>query len=186
MRKAIRLFAAAAIVPASLLATCLPALAADNGIYFGGSLGRANVEIDNVRIGSTVEDFKGDDIAFKLIAGIRPLDWLAVEASYVNFGEPKDRIAGQRIKADGDGISAFAVGFLPVGPIDVFAKAGLITWDSKLARSSFDADGTDLAYGVGVQFRLLGLSLRAEYEIFDAEDVEDLNMLSVGLTYTFF
>jgi hypothetical protein len=42
-----------------------------------------------------------------------------------------------------------------------------------------------MAYGVGVQFRLLSLGVRAEYEVFDVDNVEDLNMLSIGVTYTF-
>ena len=46
-------------------------------------------------------------------------------------------------------------------------------------------DGTDLAYGVGAQFRVWSLSLRAEYEKFDVDDVDDLNMVSVGFTFTF-
>jgi Outer membrane protein beta-barrel domain len=158
------------------------ACAADNGIYIGGSVGQVNVEIDNLS-GISAADFKGDDTGYKLIAGIRPLDWLAVEASYVNFGEPEDTVLGTNLKADGDGISAFAVGFLPIGPVDLFLKGGLISWDSKLA--GFDEDGTDFAYGVGAQFRVLGLSLRAEYEIFDAEAVDNLDMVSIGVTYTF-
>jgi Outer membrane protein beta-barrel domain len=158
------------------------ASAADNGIYIGGSVGQSNVEIENIS-GISAADFKGDDTGYKLIAGIRPLDWLAVEASYVNFGKPEDTVAGTKIQAEGDGISAFAVGFLPVGPVDLYLKGGLISWDSKLA--GFDENGTDFAYGAGAQFRLLGLSLRAEYEIFDAKDVKDLNMFSVGVTYTF-
>jgi opacity protein-like surface antigen len=177
MRKAI-LFAAAL-----LTLPVLPAVAADNGFYLGGSIGQANLKIDDVTDGLTVTDFDGDDTAFKLIAGIRPLDWLGVEAAYVNFGEPEDTVFGQNVKADGDGISAFAVGFLPTGPVDLFAKLGLISWDSKIS-GTFDDDGTDLAYGVGAQFRVLGLSIRAEYEKFDISDV-DLDMISVGLTYTF-
>ena len=50
---------------------------------------------------------------------------------------------------------------------------------------SSDYPGTDLAYGVGVQFRLLSLGIRAEYERFDIDDVDDANMLSIGVTYTF-
>lgn len=156
------------------------AVAADNGIYIGGSVGRADLQIDDV---AGLDDFKGDDTGFKLIAGIRPLDWLAVEANYVNFGEPEDTVGASRLKADGDGISAFAVGFLPVGPVDVYGKLGLISWDSEIA--GFDEDGTDLAYGVGAQFRVWSFSVRAEYEIFDVDDVDDLNMLSIGATFTF-
>jgi hypothetical protein len=177
MRKAI-LFAAAL-----LTAPVLPAVAADNGFYLGGSIGQANLKIDDLTNGISTADFDADDTAWKLIAGIRPLDWLGVEAAYVNFGEPEDTVLGQKLQAEGDGISAFAVGFLPTGPVDLYAKLGLISWDSKIS-GTFDDDGTDLAYGVGAQFRVLGLSIRAEYEKFDVSDV-DLDMISVGLTYTF-
>jgi OOP family OmpA-OmpF porin len=177
MRKAI-LFAAAL-----LTLPVLPAAAADNGFYLGASIGQANLKIDDISNGVATEDFDADDMGFKLIAGMRPLDWLGLEAAYVNFGEPEDTVLGQKLQADGDGITAFAVGFLPTGPIDVYAKLGLISWDSKIG-GTFDDDGTDLAYGVGAQFRVLGLSIRAEYEKFEISDV-DLDMISVGLTYTF-
>ena len=177
MRKAI-LFATAL-----LALPVLPAVAADNGFYLGGSVGQANLKIDDLTNGISTADFDADDTAFKLIAGMRPLDWLGLEAAYVNFGEPEDTVLGQKLKADGDGISAFAVGFLATGPVDLFAKVGLISWDSKIS-GSFDDSGTDLAYGAGAQFRVLGLSIRAEYEKFEISDV-DLDMISVGLTYTF-
>lgn len=169
-----------AILATGLLLASTATMAADNGIYLGASLGQANVDIERgpVRV-------DGDDTGFKFIAGIRPLDWFAVEASYVNFGEVDDG----PLAADTDGISAFGVFFLPVGPIDVFAKGGLISFDSTVKVDSGVSirrdDGTDLAYGVGVQFRLLSLAVRAEYEKFDIDDFEDANMFSIGLTYTF-
>ena len=177
MRKAILLTSAV------LLGAGAPAaFAADNGFYLGGSVGQANVEVENIG-GVGAADFDGEDTAFKFIAGIRPLDWLAVEASYVNFGEPDDTVQGTRIETEGDGISAFAVGFLAAGPVDLFAKAGLITWDTNV--SGLDEDGTDFAYGVGAQFRIWSLSLRAEYEKFEVDQIDDLNLLSVGVTFTF-
>lgn len=171
------------LIPALLLGAAAPAFAADNGFYLGGSVGQANVEIDDIG-GLNAGDFKGDDTAFKFIAGIRPLDWLAVEASYVNFGEPDDTVMGTKVETEGDGISAFAVGFLAVGPVDLFAKAGLLTWDTKVS-GSFDEDGTDFAYGVGAQFRVWSLGVRAEYEKFEVDEIDDLNMFSVGVTFTF-
>jgi OOP family OmpA-OmpF porin len=154
--------------------------AADNGFYLGASLGQSNVE---VRQG--LANIDGDDTGYKLIAGIRPLDWLAVEANYIDFGKVEDGGA----VSENDGLSAFVVGFLPVGPVDLFAKGGLVKSNSTVKLSGvgklFDTDGTDFAYGVGAQFRLLSVSLRAEYEVFDVEHVKDLNMLSVGVTYTF-
>ncbi|HEY7639411.1 MAG TPA: outer membrane beta-barrel protein [Steroidobacteraceae bacterium] len=178
MRKAILFAAALLALPA------LPAAAADNGFYLGASVGQADLKIDDLTDNVFPDDdFSGDDFAYKFIAGIRPLDWLGVEASYVNFGEPEDTVVGTKLKAKGDGLSAFAVGFLATGPVDLFAKVGLISWDTKIA-GGFSDDGTDLAYGAGAQFRLLSLSVRAEYEKFDVGDA-DLDMISVGVTYTF-
>lgn len=169
-----------AILATALLLASTATMAADNGIYLGASVGQANVEIDR-----GLAQVDSDDTGFKFIAGIRPLDWFAVEASYVNFGEPKDG----SFSVDADGISAFGVFFLPVGPIDVFAKGGLISFDSSVKLRNFGDvardDGTDFAYGVGVQFRLLSLGVRAEFEKFDIDKVEDANMVSIGVTYTF-
>ena len=64
-----------------------------------------------------------------------------------------------------------------------------MSWDSTVKLDDFGTvgsdDGTDLAYGVGAQFRIWSISFRAEYEVFDLDDVEDANMLSIGATFTF-
>jgi hypothetical protein len=169
-----------------LLAASASASAADNGVYVGAGIGQASVEIDGIdSIAGT--DFDGDDLGYKLIVGVRPLDWLGFEANYVNFGEPDDTVLGVKIKTEGYGIAGYAVGFVGLGPVDLFAKAGAMSWDTKIDTDfgRDDFDGTDLAYGVGAQFRLLSLGVRAEYEVFDIDDVDDANMLSVSVTYTF-
>jgi hypothetical protein len=155
------------------------AAAADNGFYLGASIGQSNVDIDTAAV-----RVDGDDTGFKAIAGFRPLDSLGVEVNYVDFGDVDDN----GYKAEGDALSAYVVGFLPLGPVDLFAKAGLVNSDTSIKGSvgeTFKSDGTDFSYGAGVQFRLLSLSARVEYEIYDVDDVDDLNMISVGLTYTF-
>ena len=161
------------------LALSASASAADNGLYLGGSIGQSNVDIDR-----GLARIDENDTAYKIIAGLRPLDWLAVEASYVNFGKPEKGTQ----KADSDGVTAFVVGFFPIGPIDLFAKGGLINADTSVITSGtkvFSEKGTEFAYGAGAQFRLLSLSVRAEYERFDVNKVNDLNMFSIGVTYTF-
>lgn len=186
MRKAIVLTARSALAGlaglGALAGMSAPAMAADNGIYIGGSVGQANVEVDDIA-GLESADFKGDDTGFKFIVGIRPLDWLAVEANYVDFGSPKDTVAGTQVKASGDAITGSVLGFLPLGPVDLFARAGLVSWDTDV--EGLDTDGTDLAYGVGAQFRVWSISVRAEYEKFDADEFDDLSMFSIGATYTF-
>lgn len=165
---------------ASLAFASLPAVAADNGIYLGASVGQSGLDID---------DFNYDASAtgYKLIAGWRFLDWLAVEGNYVDFGSGDDRVEGTKIETDADGVSLSVVGFLPVGPVDLFARIGAIDWSADLSSPGFGSasdDGTDLTYGIGAQFRVWSLSLRAEYEMFDIEDA-DVDMISVGVTWTF-
>ncbi|MBL8269994.1 outer membrane beta-barrel protein [Steroidobacter sp.] len=169
-----------AILATLLLVASGATMAADNGIYLGASIGDANIDIKQ-----GLAQVDSDDTGYKFIAGIRPLDWFGIEASYVNFGKPKDG----SLAADADGISGFGVFFLPAGPVDVFVKGGLISFDSSISVDGvgdiYRKDGTDFAYGVGVQFRLLSLGIRAEYEKFEIDNVKDANMLSIGVTYTF-
>ena len=165
---------------ASLAFASLPAAAADNGIYLGASVGQSGLEIDDF-------DYDASATGYKIIAGWRFLDWLAVEGNYVDFGSGDDRVAGTKIETEADGISLSAVGFLPVGPVDLFARVGAIDWSADLSSPGIGRgsdDGTDLTYGIGAQFRVWSLSVRAEYEMFDIEDA-DLDMISLGVTWTF-
>jgi opacity protein-like surface antigen len=160
--------------------TSLPAAAADNGIYLGGSIGQTGVQIDDL-------DFDADATSYKLIAGWRFLDWLAVEGNYIDFGSADDRVSNTRLETDLSGVSLSAVGFLPAGPVDLFARVGAVDWSADLSADGFGSDsedGTDFTYGVGAQFRVWSLSIRAEYEMFDLDDA-DVDMLSVGVTWTF-
>ena len=158
-----------------------PILAADNGIYIGASVGQSGVQDDSIGFDASATGFKG-------IIGWRFLDWLAVEGNYVDFGSGDDRVLGEKVEVSADGLSLSAVGFLPVGPVDLFARAGLVDWSGDVRSPNFErasADGTEFTYGAGVQFRVWSLSLRAEYERFDL-DGTDADMLSVGVTWTFF
>ena len=73
--------------------------------------------------------------------------------------------------------------------MDVFAKLGAVNWDAELSAPgtgfSGSDDGTDLMYGAGVQFRVWSLSFRGEYEIFDVSDADTVDMISLGVTWTF-
>ena len=165
-----------------------PALAVDNGFYFGASVGAGGVQFDERFDGQRI-DYDAGSTGFKAIAGWRFLDWLSVEANYVDLGSGEDRIAGQKVETDVSGASLSMVGFLPVGPVDLFARAGAIDWSADVKLSGLDLkgsnDGTDLTYGVGAQFRIWSLSFRAEYELFDISDADTVDLASVGVTWTF-
>ncbi len=184
MRKTI----VATALAASFSLLSLPAFSADNGIYLGASVGQSNVQYDENFEGQNF-NFDASATGFKAIAGWRFIDWLAVEANYVDLGSGDDNVLGERIESDVNGVSLSAVGFVPLGPVDLFARVGAVNWNADLTAPglgvSASDDGTDLTYGVGAQFRVWSLSIRGEYEIFDISDADTVDMFSIGVTWTF-
>lgn len=173
----------ATIAALTLSLASLPALAADNGFYIGAGAGQGAVEVQESGF-----DFDGDDTAYKIIAGFRPLDFFAVEVNYIDLGTAEDTVGGVNIQADTSGVDAFAVLFLPISAVDLFAKAGFISWQQDVSVSGFgsvDESGEDLAYGVGAQVRFGSLAGRLEYERFEIQDTNTVDMISLGLTWTF-
>jgi hypothetical protein len=179
MRKS--LFAVATIAAAAL---SVPAQAADNGIYFGASAGQSGVHFDEQGV-----NFDSEAGAYKVIGGWRILNWLAVEGDYVDFGKGDDRVSGEKFETGIDGVTGSALGLWAVGPVDLFARVGAVNWNADLKAPGLGLkasdDGTDLAYGVGAQFRVWSLSIRAEYERFEVSDIDTVDLATVGVTWTF-
>jgi Outer membrane protein beta-barrel domain len=172
-----------------LFAASMSAMGADNGFYIGAAVGQAGVKADDLDESLPGEVFDGDDTGFKAIVGFRPLEWFAVEANYVDLGSAEDDVGGLSLNVDVTGIDAFGVVFLPLPVVDIFFKAGVISWDSEASVSGFgevsDEDGTDLAYGAGVGLGFGSFGARLEYERFEIEDADTVDMISLGVTWTF-
>jgi len=81
----------------------------------------------------------------------------------------------------------FGVLGIDLGPLGIFAKYGMVSWDAEITIDGLSEaeDGSDPAYGVGAKIAIGSIDLRAEYEVFDIEDAEDVSMISVGLVWTF-
>jgi hypothetical protein len=73
--------------------------------------------------------------------------------------------------------------------VDIFARVGAIDWNADVEAPNLGLrtsdDGTDLTYGAGAQFRLGSLGLRAEYERFEIGNADKVDMISLGVTWTF-
>jgi opacity protein-like surface antigen len=170
--------------------------AADNGIYLGAGVTRSSIDTSDGFIERSTNGFglHDHDNGYKLIAGFRPLDWLAVETNYIDFGKVHDTNPGGTFDASYKlrGVDAFAVGMFALPFVDLYAKAGLIRWDAKASVSSVASlfnrhsdDGTDFAYGAGVQARLGSLGGRLEYERFNVPNTDKVAALSLAITWTF-
>jgi len=162
---------------------------ADSGFYFGGSVGNADHDT-SFRDGTTDVDFSDDDAGYKIFAGYNfglvPFIDLAVEGSYVDFGEAGSDILGGNANVSVTGWDAFGLAGIKLGTLGLFAKAGAIAWDSEseILTNKVDDSGSDPAYGIGARIQLGSLAVRAEYEVFDV-DVADIGYLSIGAAWTF-
>jgi opacity protein-like surface antigen len=165
------------------------------GFYLGAGIGEATVELED---NDSPIDFEGDDTGFKLIAGYRIIDWVAVEVNYTNYGKPRDRVLGVNVETQFKAFSASAIGLLPLGDFDLFGRLGIARVEGDIRAVDFDVsesdDETDPLFGLGGQYRHGNLAIRAEWEAialgFDEDDDDNdadefVSMLSVGFTYKF-
>lgn len=159
---------------------------ADMDLKIGASIGSAKTAFDD----PTITAFDATDFGWKVFGNLMLTDNLGFEASYLDLGTPDDDILGTIVKVDSSAFDAFVVGAIPMTDFfDLFAKVGLVAWDTDITVAgfpSFSDDGTDLAYGIGAAFNVSNnLSIRGEWEVFDIEDVDDVWMLSVGISIGF-
>ena len=167
--------------------------AAEDGIYIGAGSGQVETD-DTLGLGEVYDD---QDTINKLILGWRPMDWFAVEASYFDFGAvtlTQSVPAATAFRLEQDGWNVFGMFLLELGPVDLFAKGGMVKSDADLTQnagggqaSSVDED-TDIGWGAGVQFRFKRLATRIEYEEFHISNGDRFDfpkMVSLGITWTF-
>ena len=158
--------------------------------YIGGSIGQSYIDLD-AGTPTTPASFDEEDFGWKVLVGYEfglPAVTLGIEAGYVDFGAPSGDVSGSQFEVDANGFAGFGTAGFDLGPLGVFAKFGMISWDASFNIDGFDAgsdDGTDPAYGLGVEFALASVEIRGEYEIYDIEDSDDVSMLSVGIIWRF-
>jgi len=169
-------------IPASVFA------GTESGFYFGAGLGNATVVANGIDSSNPASEFDESDSSYKLIGGfnfgIIPLIDIAVEASYIDFGNPSGTLSGGgSFEFDVTGLNVTSIFGLSFGPLVIFAKAGVIDWDSKSALGSQSGSGS--SYGVGAKFQFASVAVQIEYEDFDVASLKELTMTSTTVTYTF-
>lgn len=199
----------AATLSAAALLLAASAAYAQSGPWYGGvSLGQSHVKFDDESFALPGAGISKDesDTGFKIFAGYRFIPNFALEGGFTDFGKFGVTLSAPGSSANFDvKISGFhldAVGILPIGNWDLFAKVGTINTTTKTSVSASGAffattsgdkkTEWNLKYGIGAEYRITRqLGVRAEYEI--AKDVGDQNttgegdvsLLSAGLTFRF-
>jgi len=166
--------------------------ASESGVYIGASAGQSGIkdQTDNPSGAGTVS-LDATDTAYKGFVGYRfawlPIIDLAVEASYNDFGKPSQTSAGQNLNYTLRGETAAGLLILPLGPLDLYGKAGALYWtvDKNIGGTSSSKTGTNPFYGAGIGFRVWKLGVRAEYEYYDVPNLDRVQMYSAGVLFQF-
>ncbi len=177
----------------------------DEGLYAGAGLGNSMLDNDTLNeledLGANTDD---SDTGYKLFAGYQFNPNFAIEASYLDFGDFKangiwnGEPADAKFSAEGFGFAL--VGKLPIqSGFSVHGKVGMVAWDGDASANFTDdagnrwtvsggEDGTDPYYGVGAEYEINQVIMRAEYERYEISDSgEDfeIDLVSASLGYRF-
>ncbi|HZF29487.1 MAG TPA: porin family protein [Gammaproteobacteria bacterium] len=182
-------------VAAALLLAAGPALAADDkgnpeGFYLGVGLGEFSTQIDDISNVDNVNlDFDSDESARKIFAGWRFNRFVAVQLDQYDFQRSNVAINLLDVSADTKGTAGSIVGTLPLGPVELFARAGEIWYDVNVdvdGRRSIDSSGHDPVYSAGIGFTVAKrLNLKAEYERIKISDFDDANAVWLSAAWRF-
>jgi hypothetical protein len=182
-------------VAAALLLAAGPALAADDegnreGLYLGVGLGDFSTQIHDIdNVDNANLDFDADENATKIFAGWRFNRFFAVQLDHYDFDRSNLAIDLLDVSADTKGTAASVVGTLPIGPIELFARAGEIWYDLNVdvdGERRIDASGNDPVYSAGIGFTVAKrLNLKAEYERIKISDFDDANAVWLSASWRF-
>lgn len=176
------------VAPLFLVLSCFPLVStagSESGLYIGGSVGQTSVESDFG--GDTSFKLDDDDNGYKVFFGYNfglvPFLDLAVEADYREYG----KFGNENLNTEIVSSELFGILGFNFGPLGLFGKLGYsdTDLDSIIDDIDFNDSESATAYGAGAKLSFGSFGIRAEYEVLDLDAVDDLNMISVGATYTF-
>jgi Outer membrane protein beta-barrel domain len=182
---------------------------ADNlaGFYVGAGVGYSTIRSDDAAYGLPGY-FNDHQTAWKAIVGVRPIPIVGAEFEYIDFGHPSHDSGYGGINYYGldshpHAAALFAVGYLPLPMpfFDVFGKVGVARLQTDVTTlvgqgcpvvnqncpgyySRQEQTNNRVAYGVGVQSKVWGVSFRAEYERISSQ-FGDPDALTVSATWAF-
>ncbi|MBL4622396.1 MAG: outer membrane beta-barrel protein [Immundisolibacteraceae bacterium] len=172
---------------------------ADEGYYI--AIGAGTTEADDTCDELVGVGFAGScddrDRGWKVVGGYQIDENFGVEVFYADLGKA-DAVgtigatpATADVDLDGFGVSL--TGTLPLTEqLSLLGRVGMYRWDANGSASlgavsvSANDDGTDLTYGVGIQYSFTDhLGLRVEWERFEEVADDDVQLISASVVWAF-
>ena len=170
----------------AVLALAAGAARADSGFFYVGA-GVSKDKLSNIAPSGGFSDL--DNTSWKLLGGMRVVNLLAVEASYLSLGSQTSSFVNVGSHSEGKAFTGFAMGFLPIPVpyLDVYGKAGLARWSLSGSTGnsgslfSFSNHGTEFAWGGGAGVHIGNLGGRLEYERFRIPNTDGARVISLAV-----
>jgi hypothetical protein len=162
-----------------------------SGFYLGVGLGDFSTDIDELDDVDDVDlDFDADENARKLFAGWRFNRFIAMQVDVVDFERSVDaRNALNVVSTQSEGIAPSVVGTLPLGPVELFARAGILWYNLEIDSGNtavVDDSARDPIFGVGVGVTVAErVNLRAEYEVVEIDQLDDSHAVWLTAAWRF-
>jgi hypothetical protein len=167
---------------AALLLGATAVVQAEDGLYAAGSIGVTQEHYDSSYLNAS-----SNDVSYQIGLGYRVFGVLAGELDYVGFPRAYSGIN----YADTYGVGVSVLGFLPISLLDVYGRVGLFDYRTNAYQSapfnySFHESGSDLTYGAGVGMHWGNVGARLEYDGYNVSHANQLNIVSLGVVWSFF
>jgi len=145
------------------------------GFYIGAGLGNYEAEIDDVDDANF--DFDESESALRLFAGWRFNQFFSVGLDRYDFSEAEAASDLLNVTAETEGWAPSVTGTLPLGPVDLYLRAGILFYDVEIGINDepvFDDSGDDPVYAAGLGLAFVErLALSLEYEVIEIGEFDD-------------
>jgi len=164
------------------------------GLYIGGGIGDFSAAVDEIDDLDDIDDvgidFSDGDNAMKVFAGWNFNRFFAVQGDFVDFGESSGFVSPSVSgTSDVQGFAPSIVGTLPIGPVELFARVGMMFYEVDLNLTGgrlVDESGEDLVWSAGIGIDILDkANLRLEYEEYDIERLDEADALWLNFAWKF-
>jgi len=184
------------VIMVVMAAMAAPAAAADSGFYLGAGFGLSSFDVGDFYDDYAPLNFEEGNPGFTVFGGYRIIKYLAVEVSYLDYGKVTmhEGLRGfnEALSVSIDQWGGSVLGVIPLSKkVGIFAKVGVASWNTSVYYTAGDDtldlsdSGTDLTYGLGVDFIIKKIGIRVASDWLDVPDTSGVFMVSFNLTYNF-
>lgn len=164
------------------------------GFYLGGGIGDFSSEVRNINNPGDVNnvgiDFTDSNNATKLFGGWAFNRFFAVQGDYVDFGDSSGAVSPSvRGQNNVKGFAPSIVGTIPIGPIELFGRLGMMFYDVNVDLNGgrvIDDTASDMVWSAGVGLDIKDrANLRLEYEEIDIPRFNQADALWLNFAWKF-